>query len=146
RQVVVRASYAMGDSRAPVVVAVVAMAVNVVGDIVLAPLMGLTGIALATTASLALAALANGWLLHRRHAGLDLRSVAGLLLRASGLAAVSGAAGWAVREALSGQPAVVVAGAVAAMVVGLYLAGLVLLRAPERRLLAETLRTVRRRR
>lgn len=57
RQVVVRASYALGDSRGPVVVAVLAMVVNVVGDIALAPVLGLAGIAVATTASLVVAAL-----------------------------------------------------------------------------------------
>ncbi|MFC4902056.1 murein biosynthesis integral membrane protein MurJ [Kocuria sp. CNJ-770] len=146
RQVVVRASYALGDSRGPVVVAVLAMVVNVAGDLVLAPLMGLAGIAAATTASLAVAALLNAGLLHRRHAGLDPRSAAGLLGRALLLAAVAGGAGLGVREALPVLPPIVLAVVLAAVVGGTYLLGLAALRAPERRLLGEVLGAVLRRR
>lgn len=146
RQVVVRASYALGDSRGPVVVAVLAMVVNVAGDLVLAPLMGLAGIAAATTASLAVAALLNAGLLHRRHAGLDPRSAAGLLGRALLLAAVAGGAGLGVREALPVLPPIVLAVVLAAVVGGTYLLGLTALRAPERRLLGEVLGAVLRRR
>ena len=144
RQVVVRASYALGDSRGPVVVALLAMVVNVAGDLVLAPLMGLAGIAAATTASLVVAALANGWLLHRRHCGLDLPGTMSLLVRATGLAVVSGTAGLLARGWSSELPAVVTAGVVAAVVGGVYLLGLVLLRAPERGLVLDVLRSVRR--
>lgn len=58
RQVIVRVSYAPGDSRGPVVVALLAMAVNVVGDLTLAPRTGLAGLAAAAaaTASLTVAA------------------------------------------------------------------------------------------
>ncbi|MHA7172620.1 murein biosynthesis integral membrane protein MurJ [Arthrobacter monumenti] len=146
RRVIVSAAYALGDSRAPVMVAVLAMAINVAGDILLAPVIGLAGIALATSASLLFAALANGWLLHRLHRGLNLRGAAVLLARATVLAVVAGAAGYAVLEALAGFPAIVTAAAVASVVGGLYLLGLVALRAPERLLLGETIRAVRRRR
>ncbi|MEX5236271.1 murein biosynthesis integral membrane protein MurJ [Kocuria arenosa] len=146
RQVVVRASYALGDSRGPVVVAVLAMVVNVVGDIVLAPVLGLAGIAAATTASLVVAALLNAWLLHRRHAGLDARAATALVVRALVLAAAAGAAGLGAREALSELPSFVLAASCAAVVGGTYLLGLVVLRAPERLLVGETLRTLRRRR
>lgn len=145
RRVIVSAAYALGDSRAPVIVAVLAMVINVVGDIVLAPVMGVSGIALATSASLAGAALANGWLLHLKHRAVDLPAVTALLLRAMVLAAVTAAAGIAVRTLLDGMPAFVIASSVAVVVCGLYLVGLILLRAPERKLPAEALRTVRRR-
>jgi putative peptidoglycan lipid II flippase len=146
RQVVVRASYAIGDSRGPVVVAVLAMVVNVVGDVLLAPVLGLAGIAAATTASLVVAALLNAWLLHRRHAGLDARATTALVARALVLAAVAGAAGLGAREALAELPSFVLAALCAAVVGGTYLLGLVVLRAPERLLVGETLRTLRRRR
>lgn len=146
RRVIVSAAYALGDSRAPVIVAVIAMVINVVGDIVLAPLLGIAGIALATSASLFAAALANGWLLHRLHHGLDLSASVALIARAGGLAVISGAAGFAVRASLAGQPAFVIVVAVAAVVCGLYTLGLFLLRAPERQLAIEMLRAARRRR
>lgn len=45
----VRASHAVGDTVRPVITAIVAMSVNVVGDLWLGPLWGIRGIALATT-------------------------------------------------------------------------------------------------
>lgn len=146
RQVVVRASYALGDSRGPVVVAVLAMVVNVVGDIALAPVLGLAGIAVATTGSLVLAALLNAWLLDRRHDGLDARATTALVARALVLAVLAGAAGLGVRESLAELPSFVLAVLCAAVVGGTYLLGLVVLRAPERLLVGETLRSLRRRR
>lgn len=143
RQVIVSASYAIGDSRAPVLVAVFAMIINVAGDILLAPIMGIAGIALATSASLGAAALANGWLLYRRHDGLDLRASTGLLVRAAGLAVVAGAAGYGLLTVLAGGPALITAGVVALAVCGLYAAGLILLRAPERLLPFEMVRATR---
>ncbi len=145
RQVVVSTSYALGDARAPVVVSVIAMVINVVGDIMLAPIMGIAGIALATTASLGFAALANGWLLHSRHRGLDLLPTVALVARALGLAVVAGAAGVLVRAAVEDQSAIVVSGAVALAVLGVYLVGLVLLRAPERLLALDMVKSVVRR-
>lgn len=145
RQVVVSASYALGDSRAPVVVAVIAMVINIVGDILLAPVMGLAGIALATSVSLGSAALANAWLLYRRHEGLHLGAAAALLARAVGLAAAATAAGLGVHVLLVGVPALVTAGVIAVAVCGIYGLGLVLLRAPERLVPLEMLRAARRR-
>lgn len=146
RQVVVRASYALGDSRGPVIVAVLAMVVNVVGDIVLAPRLGIAGIAVATTVSLVLAAVLNAWLLHRRHAGLESRATVTLVGRALLLAAGSGAAGVLVLIPLDGLPSLFRAAAVALVVGGVYLLGLVMLRAPERLLVGEALQAVLRRR
>lgn len=146
RQVIISASHAIGDARAPMVVAVVAMIVNVVGDVVLAPIMGIAGIALATSASIVVAAVANGWLLHRRHAALELRATLGLLGRAIGLAAVAAAAGAGVLALTQGLPALLTAAAVGVAVCGLYILGLIVLRAPERRVPMEMLHAARRRR
>ncbi|WNB85828.1 murein biosynthesis integral membrane protein MurJ [Cellulomonas sp. ATA003] len=145
RQVVVRASYAVGDSRSPVTVAVGGMVLNVVGNVVLTPVMGLSGIALATSVSLVAAAVANGWLLRRRHRGLDGRPVIALLLRAVVLAAAGTAAGLAVRAVAVELPALAQVVVVAAVVAAVHALGLVLLRAPERRLPGEMLRAARRR-
>ncbi|ALU39466.1 virulence factor MviN [Kocuria flava] len=146
RQVVVRASYALGDSRGPVVVAVLAMVVNVAGDLVLAPVLGVAGIAAATSASLVLAAALNAWLLHRRHGGLDARPALALLLRALALGAVSGAAGAAVHAALAGAPELLLVPAVVLVVGAVHVLGLALLRAPELGLARDATRTVLRRR
>lgn len=67
----VRASHAVGDTVRPVITAVIAMAVNVLGNLWLGPLWGIRGIALATTASLVVAAVLNGWFLIRHHDAFD---------------------------------------------------------------------------
>ena len=67
RELVVRASYALGDSRWPVLVTLLAMAVNVVGDFTLGLAFGIAGLAASTSLSLVLAAVANTWFLGRHH-------------------------------------------------------------------------------
>lgn len=146
REVVVRASYALGDSRAPVGVALVAMVVNVVGDLTLGPIFGLRGLAFSTTASLVLAAVANVWLLHRRHAAVPGGETLALLGRAAALVAVALAVGWGVRALTPGLPPFVAAGAVGAAVLATYVAGLWVLRAPERAVVREVLAAARLRR
>ncbi|WP_245569464.1 murein biosynthesis integral membrane protein MurJ [Agrococcus lahaulensis] len=131
RQVVVSASYARRDSRAPVLVAVAAMVVNIVGDVLLAPVMGVAGLALASSASLGAAAVANTWLLHRRHGVLDLRATGALVARAAGVGAVAALGGGAVLAVLPGLPPVLDCAIVAIVVGGIYVAGLAALRAPE---------------
>ncbi|MBO1753418.1 murein biosynthesis integral membrane protein MurJ [Actinotalea sp. BY-33] len=143
RQVVVRASYAIGDRRSPVVVSLVAVAVNVVGDVVLAPVMGAPGIALATSVSLIVAGLVNAWLLHRHHAAMP--PVGALMARAAVLAVLTWLVGTASRDALPSAPALVVGAVVGLVVCGAYVVGLWLLRAPERTLPWEMLRAARRR-
>lgn len=81
REVMVRASYALEDSKRPLVVAVVAMTVNVVGDLTLGITFGVPGLAASTSASLLVAAVANTWLLARRHHAVDVPAMAGLLRR-----------------------------------------------------------------
>jgi putative peptidoglycan lipid II flippase len=149
REVVVRASYALGDARAPVAVAVLAMLVNVVGDLTLGLRFGIPGIAASTTGSLVLAAFANAWLLRRRHRGFQGSPLVGLGLRAALLGAASALAGAVARLSLestgnaAAHPAIV-ASLVGLVVVAVYAAGLALLRAPERTLALAALRAVRR--
>ncbi len=148
REVVVRASYAIGDARTPVTVALVAMALNVVGDIVLGPLYGIPGIAVSTTASIVLAAALNGWLLHRRHGCLAPWPTMAVLARAALFAAIATAAGLATRALLGGfdLPPILLAVALAAVIAAFYALGMVLVRAPERGLAGDVLRAIRRRR
>jgi len=148
REVVVRASYALGDAHAPVAVAVGAMLVNVASDLTLGLRFGIPGVAASTTASLVLAAVANGWLLHRRHHGVSGRPLVGLGLRAATLAAWSGLAGALVRVGIGSlpvePPAVVVAGIVGVVVVAVYALGVAVLPSPERTLVLSALQVARR--
>ena len=145
RTVMVRASYAVGDSRSPVVVAVLAMIVNVVGDIALGPAMGIAGIALATTLSFVVAALGNGWLLYRRRRGLDLRATGTLVLRAGVLAGGCVVIAWLVVTATVGLPPVLGLSITVLAVGAAYLLGLSVLRAPERAVVLDAVRVLRRR-
>ena len=92
REVVVHASYAVGDSRRPVFVALVAMAVNVAGDLTFGPIFGIAGLAASTSLSLVFAAVANTWLLGRRHRAVALRSLPGCRGADRPAAAAAGAA------------------------------------------------------
>jgi putative peptidoglycan lipid II flippase len=147
RELVVRASYAAGDARMPMLVALAAMTVNVAGDLTLGLRYGVPGLAASTTLSLLLAAAANAWLLHRRHAPLDLRRLAGVLLRTAAAAALAGTAG-AVMLRLgpdaTGWTAVLLLAAASATVVAVFVAVLQVIRAPERALIHELVRAVRR--
>ncbi len=146
RQVIVRASYAVGDSRSPVTIAIIAMVINVVGDVVLGPLMGVAGIALATTVSFIFAAVGNGWLLYRNHNGLNPRLIRGLLIRAAFLAALAIVGALALKTFVVGLPSIVVLATVTAGAFTVYFAGLVLMRAPERTVVTEMIGAMRRRR
>ncbi|WP_152362694.1 murein biosynthesis integral membrane protein MurJ [Microlunatus speluncae] len=141
RSVLLRAAHAFGDARGPVLVSIIAMVINVVGDLTLGPLFGIPGLAFSTTVSLVLAALINGWLLARRHHAVAAATTVPLLLRALGLGVAATAAGLAVRFGLAGfgLPDFALAAAIGIAVCGTYLAGLFLLRAPERLLLGELL-------
>ena len=93
REMVVRASYALGDSRRPVLVFVFAMSINVVGDFTLGLTFGIAGLAASTSLSVLFAAVANTWLLGRRHGAVDLRSLPLMVGRTAAAAAVGTAAG-----------------------------------------------------
>ncbi|MEV0288364.1 murein biosynthesis integral membrane protein MurJ [Kribbella sp. NPDC050820] len=142
RELVVRASYAVGDTTRPVAVAVVAMVVNVVGDLTLGLRYGITGLAASTTLSLLLAAAANTWLLRHRHDGVSLRPATFLLLRSMALAVIAAGAGLAVRVLLTPH-AVIESACVAVTVCAVYGAGLLVTKAPEGRLLLDTVKRLR---
>jgi putative peptidoglycan lipid II flippase len=148
RELVVRASYALGDSRRPVLVAIVAMAVNVAGDLTLGLAFGIAGLAASTSLSLVFAAVANTWLLGRHHRAVVLGSLPGVVGRTAGAAAAGAAAGALVLRVLSphvdtgvGSDLQSVASAGIAVLV-VFVAVLCILRAPERVLLTEALRVV----
>src|SRR5215203_3392971 len=140
RELVVRASYALGDTRRPVLVAVVAMAVNVVGDLSLGLAFGIKGLAASTSLSLVCAALVNTWLLGARHRAVDLKPLFGMVGRTAAAAAGT-AAGALVRRLLGpvvGQgimAELLLLSSVACAVLMISVAGLYVLRAPERRLI-----------
>jgi putative peptidoglycan lipid II flippase len=153
RELVVRASYALGDSRRPVIVAVIAMAINVAGDLTLGLAFGIAGLAASTSMSLVFAAAANTWLLGRRHDAVDYRSTLAMVSRTFAAAAVATVAGAVLHRLLSpifdvgvGDDLLLLS-AVGLVVGAVFLAVLHLLRAPERRLLAEAVEvlTLRRR-
>lgn len=145
RQVLVSACYAVGDTRGPVAIGVVAMVVNVVGDLTLAPIFGVAGIVAATSASLLVAAVLTGWLAARRHALVPLRRTLPLLGRTAAAAIGAGVLTWyAVRlvgpeHAWSGAALALAVAAVS------YQLALALLRAPERFVVLQVLQQVRRR-
>jgi len=145
RELVVRASYALGDTRRPVLVAVVAMAVNVVGDLSLGLAFGIKGLAASTSLSLVCAALVNTWLLGTRHGAVDLKPLFGMVGRTAAAAAAGTAAGALVRRLLGpvvGQgimAELLLLSSVACAVLMISVAGLYVLRAPERRLLGDAI-------
>lgn len=138
REVVLRASFAVGDSRGPVVVALFAMAVNVIGDLTLGLAWGVPGLAASTSLSLVIAAAANTWLLRRRHDLVAVRplAMAGRVLVAAGCAAV--AAGVTVRFADVGP--LLVTTIVAVVVSAVFAGALFVLRAPETWVLRDAVR------
>lgn len=152
RELVVRASFAVGDSSGPVVVAAVAMLVNVAGDLTAGLRWGIPGLAAATSASLVCAAALNTWLLHRRHGALPTAGLGALLARTGGAAVVATAVGVLVARALAspGLPSTLDAlwtsAGIAAAVALAYGGVLALVRAPELRLLRGHLQGVVRRR
>jgi len=152
REMVVRASYAMGDSRRPVTVFVMAMTINVVGDFTLGLTFGIAGIAASTSLSVSFAAVANTWLLGRRHDAVDLRSLP-LMITRTGAAAAAGTAAAALvyylLDPLLGPGLIneiLLVTPVGLVLVGVFIAALYALRAPERQLLTEAIEVVARRR
>jgi putative peptidoglycan lipid II flippase len=143
REVVVRASFAVGDSRAPVAVAVLAMAVNVTGDLTLGVRYGVPGLAASTSLSLVAAAVANTWLLRLRHDAVTLRPLVGILAGVAAAGTVATAAGLGARRLSPGGDVVtiLVTGAVVCVVFsGLQLA----LRGPAAEVLRDAARLLRR--
>jgi putative peptidoglycan lipid II flippase len=152
REMVVRASYAMGDSRRPVTVFVMAMTINVVGDFTLGLTFGIAGIAASTSLSVMFAAVANTWLLGRHHDAVDLRSLP-LMIGRTGVAAAAGTAAAALvyhlLDPLLGPGLIneiLLVTPVGLVLVGIFIGALYALRAPERLLLTEVIEVVARRR
>jgi putative peptidoglycan lipid II flippase len=147
RELVVRASYALADTRRPVAVAVLAMVLNVIGDLTLGRHFGIAGLAASTTLAVLVAAAANSWWLARHHGIGGIAAVAGSLWRVGGAGA--GCAGaLAVAVAVAPDPGTSTVGRLGlviavALIAGIsYWIGLVLLRAPERALVGYTLALV----
>jgi putative peptidoglycan lipid II flippase len=152
REMVVRASYALGDSRRPVLVFLFAVSINVVGDFTLGLKFGIAGLAASTSLSVLFAAVANTWLLGRRHGAVDVRALPVMVGRTALAAAAGTAAGALVYRLLDPVVGTGVGSELLLLsTVGLTLSGvfvgvLYALRAPERHLLTEAIDVVARRR
>ena len=146
-----RACLALGDTRTPVLVSLVVVVLNVLGDLTLGIAYGVVGLAAATTLSIAVGAFVVLVRLRRRHGAIDGRAVLVGLLRTSTAAALAvglcllvgaapGSAGdVAAGSASAGEAAVsvLVCGAITAPA---YVVGLWLLRSSE---LADTWTSLR---
>jgi putative peptidoglycan lipid II flippase len=148
RELVMRASYALGDSRWPVLVTLMAMTVNVAGDVTLGLAFGIAGLAASTSLSVTFAAVANTWLLGRHHGVVGLRSMSGMVARTA-VAALAGAAvgavvlrilAAAVQPGLAGE--IIVLATVGLALLGGFIGALYAIRAPERRLLSDAVNVV----
>lgn len=90
REVLGRASYAVGDSRTPVRAALAGVVVNIAGDLTLGPLFGVAGIAVASTLSFVTAAVVLCWSSARRHQLVRPRAVLRAAAASVAAAAVAG--------------------------------------------------------
>jgi len=96
RSVASRAFFAVGDSRTPVLMAVLAMVVNVAGDLTLGVAYGIWGLALSTTISLLVGAVGSVALLARRHAAVSLAPLVSSGARIGLAGLLAGTSCWAV--------------------------------------------------
>lgn len=141
----IRASHAVGDTVRPVVTAVIAMAVNVVGDLTLGPIWGVRGIALATTVSMGVAMLLNGLALVRRHGAVDLPDLARVSARVLAATAPAVLVGLLLNPLTDGWWPVAHGGAVGVAMLATFALVLAAMRAPELGLLREIVGDLRRR-
>jgi putative peptidoglycan lipid II flippase len=129
-----------------------AVAINVIGDFTLGLTFGIAGLAASTSLSVVFAAVANTWLLARRHSAVDLTSLPVMVGRTALAAAVGTAVGALVYRLLG--PVVgtgliselLLVSSVGLTLVGVFIGVLYALRAPERRLLTDAIDVVVRRR
>jgi putative peptidoglycan lipid II flippase len=148
RETVVRASYALGDSRRPVMVFLMAVIINVVGDFTLGLTFGIAGLAASTSISVLFAAATNTVLLARRHNAVDVRSLPLMVVRTATAALVGTAAGagvyWLLNPVLGTGliNEILLVVPVGLTIVGVFIGILYALRAPERRLLNEAIEIV----
>src|SRR5206468_11929610 len=93
-QIVNRAYYALHDTRTPLVMSVVNIALNLVVELPLiwVPWLGEAGMAVGTCVSFAIQAVIMLWILDRRIGGLELRQSAGSIAKMLVAALVMGAA------------------------------------------------------
>ncbi|GGS43766.1 murein biosynthesis integral membrane protein MurJ [Actinokineospora fastidiosa] len=140
REVAARTAYALGDGRIAVRSALAAMAVNVAGDLALAPAFGVTGIAAATVASGVVGTVVAVHGLAGRHQAVP--SVPGTLggVLAAGLAAAALAAG--TRALLAGAGDTLVVAVVGLITLTGYLVALRFTAPRQFRLLADVPREV----
>ena len=112
------------------------------------PLLGIPGLAGATSLSIAFAALLNGALLARRHRAIDLRALAATCARVFGVAAAAAVSALGVRALLvaGGLPDLAVLAGVALALLGAYAGLAFALRIPERTVLTQVAELVTRRR
>ena len=94
REPAARTFYALGNSRTPVLLAVVGMVVNVVGDLTLGVRYGVAGLAASTSASLLLVAVLTLWRLERTVPGLSLAGVRRCCAQVAGAAACAAVPTW----------------------------------------------------
>ncbi|MGW5053349.1 lipid II flippase MurJ [Actinokineospora sp. NPDC004072] len=140
REVAARTAYALGDGGIAVRSALAAMVVNVVGDLALAPVLGVTGIAAATVASGVVGAVVAVRGLARRHGAVPgLRSTVGGVLVAG---AVAAALAVGARALLSGVGDMLLVAAVGLITLTGYLAALRFAAPRQFRLLADLPREV----
>jgi putative peptidoglycan lipid II flippase len=121
-----RAFYAMQDTRTPAIVNLVAVAVNTVANFALFPLLGVRGLALGHSLAYTFAALASAVLLRRRLGGLEGRSLGSGLAKVVAGAAATAAAAWGTArlmasvvatDTLAGQVAQVGTGVLAGLII-----------------------------
>ncbi|MGH3487832.1 MAG: murein biosynthesis integral membrane protein MurJ [Actinopolymorphaceae bacterium] len=149
REVVARTCLAVGDSRTPVLTALAAMAVNVVGDLTLGVRYGVSGLAASTSMSVILAAVLLSVLTARRHRAVALRPLARTTVAVLAAAAVSALAGWAVLGMVDVRDAVhalLALGATGTACLASYTLVVVLLRVPALAELRDSLHDLRFRR
>lgn len=131
REVAARACYAVGDSRTPVRVAVVAVALNVAGDLTVGVHFGVAGLAGSTSVSLLAAAVLLLWSMHRRHGLVGSRHLLRSVVGAGAGVLVSTVAVLALNTGHDGSGSPLVVVSVAGTVCGLsYLGTLAALRVP----------------
>jgi putative peptidoglycan lipid II flippase len=132
-----RAFYALHDTRTPVAVGVGSMALNILLSLALRPVLSFAGLALANTIATLLEMALLLWLLTRRLDGLEWPQLSSTVVRST-LAALAMAAflQWAAAR-YGGAPALVVGMLGLAAGAAIYLAGALLLRMPEVRVMRQ---------
>src|SRR5690606_7651443 len=98
REVVARTCLAVGDSRTPVLSALGAMALNVVGDLTLGMRYGVLGLALSTSISVVFAATTMSVLTARRHRAVALGPLVRTTIGVVTAASVAAVAGWLAQQ------------------------------------------------